>query len=123
MSPNGKTSIADHMQNETENTPRSTAGPTNVENMDNSPSKSLEGSKMAGSNGKKRGSSNYKRLGEDTVKVMVHCHPSCAQLSFQVLYLHSYHPLHFLSLLNITTSRFIRNTSFSWSFLMVIFCK
>ncbi|XP_028767683.1 homeobox protein HAT3.1 [Neltuma alba] len=70
VSPNGKTSVLDHVQKETENTPRRNTRQTKVENMDSSTSKSLEGSKGAGSNGKKRGSSTYKRLGEDAVKVL-----------------------------------------------------
>ncbi|KAK4258817.1 hypothetical protein QN277_005220 [Acacia crassicarpa] len=70
VSPNGKTSIPDHMPKGTENTPKSNSRPTKVENMDNSPTKSLEGSKRVGSNDKKRGSSTHKRLGEDVVKVL-----------------------------------------------------
>ncbi|XP_054777293.1 homeobox protein HAT3.1 isoform X2 [Prosopis cineraria] len=70
VSPNGKASILDHIQKGTESTPRRNNRQTEVESMDNSPNKSLAGSKRAGSNGKKRGSSTYRRLGEDAVKVL-----------------------------------------------------
>lgn len=64
------------MQKETAHTPRRNTHQNKVENSDNSPSKSLEGSRNSGSNDKKPVSSTYKRLGEDAVKVMMHYLPS-----------------------------------------------
>ncbi|KAF7840760.1 homeobox protein HAT3.1-like [Senna tora] len=70
VSPNGKASILDHVQKETAHTPRTDTRRNRVENTDNSPTESFEGSKSAGSNDKKASSSTYKRLGDDAVKVL-----------------------------------------------------
>lgn len=68
---NRKPSLTDHKQKEAV-TPRRNNHQNRVEDIDNSPAKSLEGSRSSVSNDKKPGSSTSRRLGDDAVKVMSH---------------------------------------------------
>jgi len=63
VSPNGNAS------NNSIHTPKRNAHQNNVENTNNSPTKSLEGCSKSGSRDKKSGSSAHKRLGEAVVQV------------------------------------------------------
>lgn len=63
VSPNGNTS------NNSRHTPRRNTHQNDVENTNNSPTKSREGCVESSSSGKRRGST-YKRLGEGVVQVI-----------------------------------------------------
>ncbi|KAF7811045.1 homeobox protein HAT3.1 [Senna tora] len=68
VSTNGKASTVDHTQRETAPSPSRCKRQNKVENTNNTPTKSLEGSRISSSGNKKHGSSTYKKLGEAVVQ-------------------------------------------------------